>query len=188
MIRYLITDRLLAGGTEALLVKVAKQLERGVDWIQVREKDLNDRQLFQLVGEIKRLAIPFGARLFVNSRVDIALAAEIDGVHLPEGSISPAEWRRITPKHFQIGVSCHNLEGLRRAWEEGADFATLSPIFPTASKPGYGPALGLEKLAEACQAVPIPILALGGITWENAELCRQAGAAGIAGISFFLAA
>lgn len=186
MIRYLITDRAQAGGLEALLAILAHQLEAGIEWIQIREKDLADRELLAFAKQVKQLPNPHGSRILINGRTDIALASETDGVHLPDGSIAPSELRRIAPKPFLIGVSCHDLDGLRRAFQEGADFATYSPVFESASKPGYGPRLGTGKLAEACRAVKMPVIALGGITWDNAKECCDAGAAGIAGISLFL--
>ncbi|MBL8234736.1 MAG: thiamine phosphate synthase [Bryobacterales bacterium] len=186
MIRYFITDRAQAGGLEALLAIIERQLHSGTEWIQIREKDLPDGELLAFARRVKQLPNPHGARILINGRPDIALASETDGVHLPDGSISPGELRRIAPKPFLIGVSCHDLDGLRRACEEGADFATYSPIFASVSKPGYGPPLGVSKLAEACCAVKMPVIALGGITWDNAKECCDAGAAGIAGISLFL--
>lgn len=186
MIRYLITGRVQAGGLRALVERIGMHLQAGIEWIQIREKDLSDRDLFALSRQVLALPNPHGSRILINSRADIALAAGAHGVHLPDHSFAPNELRRITPPGFLIGVSCHDLDGVRRAHEEGADFATYSPIFPSPSKPGYGPALGVESLAAACRSVPMPVLALGGVTWDNAKQCRDAGAAGIAGISLFL--
>lgn len=172
-----ITDRRLA--RRPLLPLIEEILAAGARWIMVREKDLPEGELTALVRTILEPARRVGAFVSVNTHASIAAACEADGVHLPQG-FPVAEARRIIGPGRWVGVSTHNLEEALRAAEEGADYITLSPIFPSISKPGYGPPLGLETLREVVQAVPIPVIALGGITPENARACREAGAAGIA--------
>ena len=124
-------------------------------------------------------------KILVNARVDVALAAGAAGAHLPGGSPPPRYWRAITPPDFLIGVSCHTLDEVRAAGQEGADYVLFGPVFAPRSKSADLPPRGLDRLAEAARAVGIPILALGGITRENASQCTSAGAAGVAAISLF---
>ncbi len=172
MKRYCITDS----------VDVAARAARqGVEMIQIRAKELSARALMALVGGA--VAVIGNAGILVNTRVDVALACGAQGVHLPAGSIAPSEIRRITPAGFLIGVSCHAVEELRAAEDEGADFAIFGPVFESVTKTVVP--IGLPALKAACASVRLPVYALGGVTASNAPRCIEAGAAGIAGISLF---
>lgn len=171
MKRYCITDSSLVA---------ARAARNGAEMIQIRTKQLSARELAGLVRAAVRTGAP---PVLVNTRADIALACGAQGVHLPAASIPPRLVRQIAPPGFLIGVSCHTLAELAAAEREGADFAVYGPVFLSPTK-AVRP-IGLAALAEAVASVRLPVYALGGVTQENASLCIQAGAAGIAGISLF---
>ena len=184
MIRCYITDR-HSLTDESLLNAIARSLRNGVTWIQIREKDLSARELFDLVAAARRLPNPHGTKFIVNTRTDVALAAGADGVHFPSGSPEPRRWRGIVPAGFLLGASCHTLEELAAAESEGATYAVYGPIFAPLSKVSALTPVGLSGLGAASRQVSIPVLALGGVTRENADSCIAAGAQGVAGISFY---
>jgi thiamine-phosphate pyrophosphorylase len=180
VIRCYITDRRSLPAGISLLDVIARA---EAHWVQIREKDLSARELFEIV----KRAVAFDKKIIVNTRMDVALAAGATGVHLPDGSIDPGRFRKIAPPGFLIGVSCHDVADVVKNAQKGVDYALLSPIFATISKSSNLKPLGLKKLSEAAKAVSIPVLALGGITPGNAQICIEHGAAGVAGISLFQA-
>ncbi|MGD0514272.1 MAG: thiamine phosphate synthase [Terriglobales bacterium] len=190
-----ITDRKQFPGDEkarerALLAKIAEATRCGVDFIQLREKDLSARDL-ETLARAARLAIESREQktaLLINSRSDIALACGAAGVHLPANDLLPSEVRKIWAKAGQatrpsITVSCHSADDVARAASEGADFAVFAPVFGKKDAPHTSPA-GLDGLREACRQ-KIPVLALGGVTLANGRACLEAGATGIAAIRLF---
>jgi thiamine-phosphate pyrophosphorylase len=161
----------------------------GAGWIQIREKDLDSRSLVELARFAVAETRGSSARVLVNDRLDVALAANAGGVHLGEKSLpleTVTEWRRTTGRlDFLIGVSCHSLESARAAERGGADYIFFGPVFATPSKAEFGAPQGTERLREVCASVGIPVLAIGGVNAENARECIAAGAAGIAAIRLF---
>ena len=179
MKRYYITDRKAVGGFAPLLEVIRDQMHLGVDYVQIREKDISARELFEFTLAVMELrALQVRARLptkvLVNSRADVAKATGADGVHLPADA--PAQ----TLPGLIVARSCHTLREIEAG---SADIFTFGPVFRSPSK---APPVGVDALAAACK-LGKPVFALGGITWDNAAQCVQAGAEGIAGIRLFQA-
>ena len=174
MIRYYVTDRRQGD----VLAYAARAIRTGVDMIQIREKDLPARELFELACTVRDIAAGTETRILVNDRLDIALAADIDGVHLPSNGLLP---ERVRPFVKVLGVSTHTLQESIDAERARADFIVFGPVFDTPGKT----AVGLDPLREVTSRVKIPVLAIGGITAANSQQVLDAGAAGIAGIRLF---
>jgi thiamine-phosphate pyrophosphorylase len=202
LLLFYITDRTQFAGDEsawrrALLAKIAEAAHCGVDFIQLREKDLPIRDLEALARAALRVVrenSPPGnykgqaPRLLINSRSDVALACGADGVHLRSGDISPLEVQKIwaqagVPARALVSVSCHSAADVARAASQKADIALLAPVFEKKHAPQANP-VGIEGLRESYRQ-KIPVLALGGVTLGNAGACLEAGAAGIAAIRLF---
>ena len=201
---YYITDRTAFADDEPtrrrrLLANIVEATRAGVDYIQLREKDLPTCELESLASEAMSIVVQLRTAnqelktaLLLNSRTDVALAVAADGVHLRSDDISPKEvrsvWKRgtgtparqLSPQDPVIGVSCHSPSEVTQAAKNGASFAVFAPVF---EKKDIQPA-GLEPLGEACQT-KIPVLALGGVTLTNARVCLAAGASGVAAIRLF---
>lgn len=184
---YLISDRKQAPGGN-LCAAVEGALRGGVRAVQLREKDLSGRELYELASRLREITSRYGARLIINERLDIALAVGADGVHLGESSIPLPQARKVAGEAMLIGVSCHDREKALAAEGDGADFITFSPIFFTPSKAPYGEPVGTERLAEVCRLLRVPVFALGGIKQETVNKVLAHGAHGIALISAILAA
>lgn len=183
---YLITDRNQTGSVRLIDV-VDDALKGGVRGVQLREKDLSSRELYELAYEMRKLTAKYDARLIINDRVDIALAVEADGVHLGLNSLPIHRVRKLLGSSRLIGLSCHNQVNAIMAQENGADFITFGPVYYTASKANYGKPVGVEKLEAVSQLLQIPFFALGGIKKSNIHEVMAAGATGVAIVSAIIA-
>src|SRR3989454_7504804 len=181
-----------AGATAALRCIGAAAAAAGVDWIQIREKNLSGRDCVLLTREALQLAASATAgdaaptRILVNDRLDVALSEGAGGVHLGEKSlpIQEAKWlvaARGHQKDFLIGASCHFLRSAESAASGGADYLFFGPVFATPSKAAYGPPQGLDRLREVCRAVSIPVVAIGGGARANSACCFSPRGAGVPG-------
>lgn len=201
-----VTDRRTLGVAKpaesltALTRKIEEVAAAGVDWVQIREKDLPASALTSLTRQALGIAAKVSAKrasafcVLVNDRLDVAIAERASGVHLGEKSLPVADAKRlvesavrkqVVDSSFLIGASCHSIETARAAQHDGADYIFFGPIFATPSKAAFGAAQDITRLAEVCRVVAIPVLAIGGITTDNADSCLQAGAAGLAAIRLF---
>jgi len=185
---YLITDGEITAenfrekSAETLKI-IEKAVKAKVSLIQIREKRLSAKQVFEFTVKAAQITKNSSTKLLVNDRADIALAAGADGVHLPADSLSAEIIRKNFPRSFIIGVSAHSLAEVEKAKLEGADFAAFSPIFATASKAKYGAPQGVAALREVVKAVEtFPVIALGGIDENNFGEVLNAGAKGISAI------
>jgi thiamine-phosphate pyrophosphorylase len=173
----LITDRSQAPRPVADVVAAA--FDGGCRWVSIREKDLPVQERRRLAETLLRQAEPYKARVGVHDDIALAASLGLRALHLPTGGDVKAAKRQADPRCL-IGRSCHNAAEVEASLAAGADYATLSPIFLTQSKPGYGPAVGIETLAATAKGTALPLVALGGLTPDRAAACREAGAKGIA--------
>jgi thiamine-phosphate pyrophosphorylase len=185
---YLITDRKLFNAQCSMYMALETALEAGVDAIQLREKDLSVRQLFDMAVWMRELTEEYAAKLFINDRVDVALSVGADGVHLGRSSIPAYAVRKISGDKLMVGVSTHGIEETMMAEKDGADFITVGPIYETPSKLKYGKPIGVDALRGVKSRVSIPVFAVGGIKLDRVKEVRDAGADGIAVISAILGA
>ncbi|MBE3556545.1 MAG: thiamine phosphate synthase [Firmicutes bacterium] len=181
----LITDR--QRGPQDLLFGLARAVAAGVRWVQIRDKRAPAEQLYRFGRQLQEDRRFVGISLFVNDRADVALALDAAGVHLAKKSLPPAAVRRFFPPQKYIGVSVHSLEEAVRAAAEGADYLTFGHVYATASHPGVPPR-EVGMLREVVEAVPCPVLAIGGITAENVAEVLETGCAGVAVIGAILQA
>ncbi len=182
---YVVTDRNQTGG-RPLVPLIQEAAVAGVPVVQVRERDLATRELLSLLGALQTVSRPCRPRLLVNDRVDLALAAGLDGVHLRDTSLPVEVARRLLGPDQWVAVSTHSVDDVRRAADGGADFVVFGPVYDTSSKRAYGEPQGLRALEHAAQAVTLPVFAIGGITVDRVAAVRRAGAHGVAVISAIL--
>jgi thiamine-phosphate pyrophosphorylase len=184
---YLVTDRHGTRGRDLVWV-VEQALAGGVRAVQLREKDLGGGELFSLAENMKRLCVRYRARLFINDRVDIALAIDADGVHLGSGSMPVDVARKLLGDDKMIGASTHSMAEALAAERAGADFVLFGPVYFTPSKADYGEPQGIEPLKEVVEKLSLPVYAIGGVNPENVEAVRKTGARGVALISAVIGA
>jgi thiamine-phosphate pyrophosphorylase len=171
---------------QSVLAIIRAAVRARIPLVQLREKNLTTNTLYELAARAVELTRGTETQLLINDRADVASATGAAGVHLTVQSLEAAIVRRAFGPSFLIGVSAHSLAEAQAAREGGADFAVFGPIFDTPSKRAYGTPLGIESLREAAHKLsPFPLLALGGITNENAPETLRAGASGIAAIRLF---
>jgi len=184
---YLVTDRNQTGGRDLLWV-LEQALDGGVKAIQLREKDLSGRDLFSLAEKVCKLCQAYNAALFINDRIDVALAVDAAGVQLSQTSLPVITTRALLGPQKIIGASTHSLQEARKAEQNGADFVLFGPVYFTASKAAYGAPQGLAALKTIVDNISLPVYAIGGIKPENIESTKKLGVRGVALISAIVSA
>jgi thiamine-phosphate pyrophosphorylase len=180
----LITDRKTCKN-KSLEKAVKKACLAGLKAVQLREKDLPAADILKLAKKIRNLTRKQHTKLIINDRLDIALLSNADGIHSPENGVQPSHIKTFTKKIF-IGKSTHSLKSAKQAEENGYDYIIFGPVFRTKSKVKFGKPKGIGTLRKVCEAVNIPVFAIGGITAARAKRCLDAGAHGAAVISAVL--
>ncbi len=184
---YLITDRKLTQGRDLCAV-VERALDGGVKAVQLREKDLEGKAIFELADKLSLICHRYNAKLFVNDRIDVALAVDAAGVQLGKTSLPIESARALMGSGKLIGYSTHSPQEAKQAERAGADFILFGPVYFTPSKAAYGPPQGLTPLKEAVAKVALPVYAIGGINAENLAQTMNTGIHGVALIAAIIAA
>ena len=185
---YLVTDRRQLIKSSELLITIEAALQGGLKAVQLRENDMGTRDLLNMAYRMRESTRKYDARLFINDRVDIALAIKADGVHLGQKSMPAYAVRKIAQDRLMIGVSTHSIDEAIEAEKDGADFITLGPIYHTPSKLKYGDPIGIDTLRKVKAKISIPIFGIGGIKLDKVREVKEAGADGVALISAILIA
>ena len=184
---YLVTDRTLSLGRSTVEV-VRAAIRGGVSCVQLREKGCSTREFMDEARLLKALLAGTGVPLFINDRLDVALAVGADGVHLGQNDLPIADARRLVGNRMIIGISAESVADAIRAEAEGADYIGASPVFTTPTKTDTAPPLGLDGLRAIRRAVQLPLVAIGGIDADNASQVLRAGADGLAVVSAIVSA
>ncbi len=184
---YLVTDRNLSNGKSNLDV-VETAVKGGVTCVQIREKECSTREFIRQARQLKILLANYNVPLIVNDRVDVAIAADADGIHLGQSDMAIADARKIVGSSVIIGISAESLEDAIKAEKQGADYIGISPVFNTSTKKDTAPPLGIKGVKEIRNHVHIPLIGIGGIGKNNAQDVIHAGADGIAVVSAIVAA
>lgn len=185
---YSISNRKLFSDHYSLFTALEEALKGGIRAIQLREKDLGVREILDMAYKLRDLTKRYEAKLFINDRVDVAIAVGADGVHLGQDSIPPSAAKKVSGGRFITGTSAHSMEEALYAERDGADFITFGPVYPTPSKIKYGEPVGINALRNVCSKIHIPVFAIGGITSERLREALGCGAHGAAVISAILGA
>jgi thiamine-phosphate pyrophosphorylase len=184
---YLVTDRNQTGG-RGLFWVLEQALDGGVKAIQLREKDLSGRDLFSLAERLRALCHAYEAALFINDRVDVAMAVDAAGVQLSKASLPIATARALLGPQKIIGASTHSLQEAKEVEQAGADFILFGPVYFTPSKAAYGAPQGLAALKTIVANISLPVYAIGGIKPENIDATKKLGIRGVALISAIVSA